>query len=119
MKKRLTVSDTSACEQGHSTMQADLFNTAPESARFLGTDNPRHLRVIAALLERPIMREELDRVAGCSNGPDLVAELRRQGLDVVCLRQHRTDYDGKNCRPGLYLLTDTGRRQLQEWRAQK
>jgi hypothetical protein len=63
MKKRLTVSDTSAPEQGHSTMQGDLFNNSPEIPRFIGTTNPRHLRVIAALLERPLLREELDRVA--------------------------------------------------------
>ncbi len=40
MKKRLTVSDTSAPEQGK-------FNP---SSRFLGTHNKRHLRVLAVLL---------------------------------------------------------------------
>lgn len=117
MKKRLTVSDTSATEQGNSTMQGDLFNNSPEIPRFIGTTNPRHLRVIAALLERPLLREELDRVAGCSNGPDLVAKLCRRGLDIKCLRVAHTDRDGKPCRPGLYLLTDTGKRQVSAWRS--
>lgn len=116
MKKRLTVSDTSACEQGHSTMQGDLFSNSPDFHRFLGTDNPRHLRVIAALRERPLLREELDRVAGCANGPELVAELCRRGLDIQCLRVAHTDRDGKPCRPGLYWLTDTGKRQVSAWR---
>ena len=42
------------------------------TAAFLGTNNPRHLRVIQAVTVRPMPREELDRVAGCSNGPALV-----------------------------------------------
>ncbi|MEI8326741.1 MAG: hypothetical protein WCH44_15520, partial [Betaproteobacteria bacterium] len=46
-------------------------------AKFTGTDNPRHLRVIQALMTRPLPRGQLDAVAGASNGPDLIAELRR------------------------------------------
>lgn len=117
MKKRPIVADESAREQGDSTMQGDLFNNSPEHPRFLGTMNPRHLRVIAALLERPLLREELDRVAGCSNGPELVAELRRRGLDVVCIPMTKTDRDGKTCHPGLYVLTGIGKRQLAAWRS--
>ena len=117
MKKRTTDNDTCAPEQGDSTMQGDLFNNSTEFPRFLGTVNPRYLRVIDGLMERPRMREELDRIAGCSNGPELVAELRRLGLDVQCLKMTRTDRDGKPCRPGLYILTDTGRRQIEAWRA--
>lgn len=54
--------------------------------KFIGTDNPRHLRVLQALLVRPMPREQLGKVAGCSNGPDLIAELRRRGLEVPCER---------------------------------
>ena len=117
MKKRPTVSDTSAPEQGDYTTQGNLFNNSTELPCFLGTFNPRHLRVIDALMERPLMREELDRIAGCSNGPDLVADLCARMLDIKCLRQTRIDQDGKTCRPGLYILTDTGRRQIEAWRA--
>ncbi len=53
-------------------------SSAPNSAKFTGTDNPRHLRAIAALLRRPMPRESLDREAGASNAPELVAELRRR-----------------------------------------
>lgn len=89
--------------------------TAP--ARFTGTDNPRHLRVIHALLARPRLRGDVDGIAGCSNGPELVAELRRRGLEVPCERIDFIDRDGKPCRPGVYSLTTTDRRKVWAWKA--
>ena len=68
------------------TKQADFFPEANPShptnqpAKFHGTDNPRHLRALEVLLRRPVPREQLDSVAGCSNGPALVADLRALGL---------------------------------------
>ena len=59
---------------------------ALDTRKFTGTDNPRHLRVIPALLARPRRREDVDAIAGCSNSPELIAELRRRGLDVPCER---------------------------------
>lgn len=50
-----------------STKKAE--SSAPNSAKFTGTDNARHLRAIFALLKRPRPREEIDSIAGCSNGP--------------------------------------------------
>lgn len=85
--------------------------------RFLGTDNPRHLRVLTVLLRRPLAREQLDAVAGASNGPDLVAELRRRGLDLPCERIHFVDCDGQGCRPGVYSLTEADRRRVYRWQA--
>ena len=38
--------------------------SAPHSAQFTGTSNPRHLRAIAALLRRPMPRESLDNEVG-------------------------------------------------------
>lgn len=86
-------------------------------ARFTGTDNPRHLRVIHVLLARPVTREQLDAVAGASNGPELVAELRRRGLDAPCERISFIDRDGKPCRPGVYSLTLKDRRMIYAWMA--
>ena len=85
-------------------------------ASFLGTDNPRHLRVIQAVTVRPIPREELDRVAGCSNGPELVAELRRRGLDMPCTRTKKLDRDMFACFPGVYHFTQRDRRKLTDWK---
>jgi hypothetical protein len=88
-------------------------STAP--ARFTGTDNPRHLRVIQALMTRPITREHLDQIAGCSNGPDLIAELRRRGLVVPCPRTKKKDRDLFDCWPGVYHFTQTDRRRVLAW----
>ena len=86
-------------------------------ARFTGTDNPRHLRAIAALLRRPMPREALDRTAGASNGPELVAELRRRGLEIPCERIRFFDRDGRLCRPGVYSFTAADRRKVHAWMA--
>ena len=88
---------------------------APEQGRFTGTDNPRHLRVIQALMTRPLPRGQLDAVAGASNGPDLIAELRRRGLDVPCERTKKIDRDLFDCWPGVYHLTQRDRRRVKQW----
>ena len=86
---------------------------------FTGTDNPRQLRALAVLLRRPLSREALDHIAGCSNGPDLVAELRRRGLEVPCERIRCIDRDGFACRPGVYSLTIADRRMVHAWLAKR
>lgn len=94
--------------------------SAPSKRQFTGTDNPRHLRALAALMRRPVPREQLDRIAGCSNGPELVAELRRRGLGydaLLCERVKVTDRDGNVCRHGVYALTDKGRKMVCAWLA--
>ena len=100
---------TSAPEHGDSKSPAE----------FLGTDNPRHLRVIQAATVRPIPREEIDRVAGCSNGPELVAELRRRGLDMPCTRTKKIDRDMFECFPGVYHFTQADRRKLLAWKRKR
>ena len=89
------------------------------TASFLGTDNPRHLRVIQAVTVRPIPREHVDSVAGCSNGPDLIAELRRRGLQMPCTRTKRKDRDLFDCWPGVYHLTEQDRRKLNAWKRER
>jgi len=85
--------------------------------KFKGTNNPRHLRAIAALMKRPMPRKELDAWVGCANGPELVAELRRRGLDVPCERIRFIDRDGCACRPGVYHFTNSDRRKINSWLA--
>lgn len=97
----------------------EVTTSAQNSAKFTGTSNPRHLRAIAALLRRPMPRESLDKEAGCSNGPELVAELRRRGLEVPCRRINFVDRDGFTCRPGVYFLTEADRRKVHQWRAKR
>ena len=91
---------------------------AAESAddkRQFSTDNPRHQRALALLLQRPAKREELDAAAGCSNAPELVAELRRRGLELPCERVPALDRDRRACRPGVYSATAADRRKIAAW----
>lgn len=69
----------------------------------------RARRALLALAERPRSREELDRIAGAANGPDLILRLRMLGLALPCTRLSFTDRDGKPVRPGSYATTDRDR----------
>lgn len=86
---------------------------------FTGTDNPRELRAIHALMKRPITREHLDQVAGCSNSPDLISALRRKGLKVPCTRTKKKDRDLFVTFPGVYYFTPTDRRRVLVWIAKR
>ena len=99
-------------EEKPSVPEQDDSNSPRE---FLGTENPRWLRALAALRVRPVPRETLDREAGCSNGPELVANLRRLGLEVPCERRRIIDRDLFPAFPGVYLLTAADRRKLNTW----
>lgn len=88
--------------------------SALNSANF-STDNPRHLRVIAAALRRSLPRKQVDREAGCSNGPQLISDLRDLGLEFPCVKIDAIDRDGRPCKPGVYNLTDKDRRIIAKW----
>jgi hypothetical protein len=88
---------------------------------FEGTDNPREIRVLQALIQNPsgIKRERLDRVARCSNGPELAASLRRKGFGtntekthLYCVRVPENDFDNRPVKVGRYVLTPAGRRAV-------
>ena len=111
-------------KSGRRQAEPDLFETAVPAAhsttpvRFAGTDNPRYLRALHALLLRPVPREHLDRVAGCSNGPALIAALRDLGLGMFglpCTMIPDHDRDGQPIRRGVYHLAETGRRAIHAW----
>jgi hypothetical protein len=96
------------------------FESAPDKAnvttnRFRGTENPRFLRALGALVKGEKRREQLDVIAGCSNGPQLVAELRRIGLEVPCKFVDGIDRDGRPIKRGVYWLTEEDRKKLEEW----
>ena len=88
---------------------------------FLGTRNRRHLRALIELMRgADVRRERLDAIAGCSNGPALVAELRRRGLHIPCdCSVASVDRDGRPCWPGVYWLTAEDFKKLSEWLATK
>lgn len=94
-------------------------STAKTACKFTGTSNPRHLRVIHSLLIRPRKREEIDRIAGASNGPELIAELRRRGMRVPCTRTPGIDRDGYPIKFGVYELDADDRSKVTAWLRQR
>jgi hypothetical protein len=101
-----------------STREATTQTPCTARVGFAGTDNPRHLRALQALLDRSLSREEIDRIVGCSNGPDLIADLRGLGLGKVglpCRLETGRDRDGRPTRYGIYYLSDLGRRVVGDW----
>lgn len=93
-------------------------STSSPVIRFSGTSNPRHIRALLALLKRPLSREEVDSIAGCANGPELISNLRHRGLGkkhLTCVRIEFIDRDGKPCRPGVYSLTPAGKATVRAW----
>jgi hypothetical protein len=95
-------------------LQADS-NAEFADGQFKGTENPRELRAIAALMRRPMPREHIDGAAGCSNGPALVSNLRSQGLDIPCDRVPVIDRDGFAVLRGVYHLTLADRLKINRW----
>lgn len=99
------------------TLGAETQDSTSQTKRtFTGTDNPRHLRVIHALLIRARKRDEIDRIAGASNGPELMAELRRRGLRAKCHRVPGIDRDGFSIKFGVYELDEDDQRAINAWR---
>ena len=72
---------------------------------------PRQARALQSLLHAAVMREELDRIAGASNSPEVVSQLRQKGLHIECDRVPAIDRDGRPCTPGQYRLAPESRPQ--------
>lgn len=89
------------------------------SSKFKGTDNPRHLRAIHALMQRARFRNDLQTITGASNTPALVSELRTRGLETPCKRVPVLDRDGVVTRPGIYSFNATDRRKVNKWIAER
>jgi hypothetical protein len=87
--------------------------------KFAGTNNPRHLRAIRALEVSPQPREAIDSRAGCSNAPELIAELRRRGLDIPCERTPCIDRDGFEVKRGIYYLSARDKSLLRVWKKER
>lgn len=89
------------------------------SANPMSSMTPRQHRVLLALLRASnwISREAIDRIAGASNGPEIIRQLRERfslcrHLHLVCDRVCVVDCDGKPSHPGRYRLTPEGRAKL-------
>ncbi len=95
----------------HGLGQMFLPGFAPPPDAPFQTDNPREIRIIRALAAGPRTREELDRVAGASNGPDAIAAMRRRGLDIPSCREPSFDRDGQTVRRGRYRFSDADKQR--------
>lgn len=89
---------------------------ASDGDRSMPAFSQRQQRVVDALASTTgsIAREAIDRIAGASNGPAVIAELRRKiGTDAISMHLETvSDRDGKTARPGRYQLTSAGRARL-------
>ncbi len=115
-----------APDKRNSTTPGELFSelsiekSSPKDAaqiapKFSGTDNPRHLRAIHALMQRARFKNDLQTITGASNTPELVAELRRRGLETPCEKVPMLDRDGVVTRPGIYSFNAPDRRKVNSW----
>ena len=77
---------------------------------------PRQVRALTALMHGPLSREDLDKIAGVTNSPSVVAQLRRRGLEIPCTMVATLDRDGRPCKFGVYHLTDADRDAIGRWR---
>jgi len=102
---------------GRMGLRVNSIPLAPRTTTFLGTRNTRHIRALQALLKAPQPREQLDREAGCSNSPQLIAQLRQKGLELPCVREEVKDRDGFTVFRGVYCLSDTDRQSILAWSA--
>jgi hypothetical protein len=77
---------------------------------------PRQFRVCKALAQRrKLWREEIDSIAGASNGPEIMSQLKKKALEWTCERIKKIDRDGNQCEPGLYSIDDAGLETLARW----
>jgi len=92
-------------ENTSSPMQtADKAKARHQRQRVL---TPRHRRILQELLIGLRTREEIDSIAGASNGPDEIQKLRRNfGLSIPCARKGSKDMDGHPVKVGIYSLNE-------------
>ena len=95
----------------------EVKTSALDTRKFIGPGCPRQERLLNALLAHPVSREAADRIAGASNGPDVVARLRKRGLSAPCEMRRGIDRDGKKVLYGVYSLTDSDRQAVAAWKA--
>ena len=75
----------------------------------------RCIRLMVALLNGPVKREEADRKAPASNSPHYVSILRhRYGMEIPCERVPFVTIDGIASWYGVYHLTPADRVAVRE-----
>lgn len=89
-------------------------SSAPKQRDFKLTHRQRRL-CEAFATGRKLWREEVDRISGASNGPEVMRQLKEKGLAWQCDRIKKIDRDGSPCEPGIYSIVGSGWETLQTW----
>lgn len=84
---------------------------APEQAHYTTSAKksplcPRQRRLLVALREGPVHREEADRICRASNSPDVVFRLRQKGFKIATERLTVINADGGISHPGRFHLIE-------------
>lgn len=116
--------DVNSNTEGELFSELSIEKTCPKATakiapKFSGTDNLRHLRAIHALMQRARFRNDLQAITGASNTPELVAELRRRGLETPCEKVPVLDRDGLVTHSGIYSFNETDRRKVNKWMTER
>lgn len=82
----------------------------------LGHLTRRQERALCALVESPRSREEIDRITGASNGPEVISQLRKLGIAIECHMVPHLDRDGLPGRHGIYSLSKAADKHLELWK---
>lgn len=86
-------------KKGNEPRTNTTFTTTPK------INSERQRRAIIALVKYGAVSSlEMEKMAGARNVPELMAQLRRNGWQWQCELFNVLDRDGKNCKPGRYLL---------------
>lgn len=86
------------------------------AGQFSGPSTLRQARLLEALEIAPLTRREVDKVSGALNGPQIVLELRRRGLEIPCELIVVYDRDGNRRETGRYSLTPRDLEKMKQWR---
>jgi len=103
--------------QAHDYIAEQSSSDSNRIKPFVGTNNPRRIRALIALVYRDyVSREDLDKLAGCTNSPDLVAQLKKRcGLDIQMREVHTKDRDGRSTWFGVYSLAIEDKYRVRQW----
>jgi len=87
--------------------------SAPNKRNFKLTER-QHRTCEAFAMRGKLWREDVDRIAGASNGPEIMRQLKAKGL-TWCDRIRVIDRDGHPCEPGIYSIVGSGWDTLRKW----
>lgn len=104
--KQQKAPDIAGSEPGPGMGKCTGRDCAPSAANLPAIRSPRQRRALSALLTGPKTREQIDRIAGASNSPDVIGRLRKRfGMTLPCELERIRDQDGRSVERGVYSLT--------------